>query len=163
MLIKILFVAQATSIGGIIGGLLLSLFLLITIVILIFIIRKLKLRKQMEMRYLNIIVLCLLQLINRQQADDDDVVQQRGMEIVSNIYSSGKTLDISSSLKRLFSHLTVDRGHNMLDVKLSRSRLNSCQLRELTKGKFLVKCERLNQLELLGQGTNYKTILKPLR
>ena len=44
-----------------------------------------------------------------------------------------------------------------MDVnKLCRCRLNSCQLRDLTKGRFLVKSENLNQLELIGQGINNK-------
>ena len=34
----------------------------------------------------------------------------------------------------------------------SRGRLNSCYVRELTRGKFLIRSQELSHLEMIGQG-----------
>ena len=40
-----------------------------------------------------------------------------------------------------------------IDVTSKRARLNSHHLRELTAGRFLIKCEQITLLENIGQGT----------
>ena len=48
----------------------------------------------------------------------------------------------------------VSEGHNLLKVEAIgyRNRLNSFHVRELTRGKFIIKSQELSQFEMIGQG-----------
>ena len=75
--------------------------------------------------------------------------------IEQNAYSQFQRL----SCANMYNILAAERqqpavSHSLMavDERISRSRPNSCYLRELTHGKFVIKYKSLSQFENIGQG-----------
>ena len=85
-----------------------------------------------------------------------------------NLYSkSFLTFSIIFRVRLNYLHNAAERNEPLLDkstmetieYQVFRNRLNSCFLRELTRGKFLISSEQLLQLENIGQGICMEEIM----